>query len=117
MELIIEGHISQILPLESGVGKTGKEWKRQNFVLNTDEQYPKKICFSLSNDNVDRYNLNQNDNVKVWVDIESREYNSRWYTDVRAWKVEIKTNPPPYQPQPEPQAQFNEPQANDDLPF
>ena len=110
MELIIEGRISQILPLESGVGKTGKEWKRQNFILNTDEQYPKKICFSLSNDNVDRYNLNQNDNVKVWVDIESREYNSRWYTDVRAWKVEIKANTSPHQPQPEPQ-------ANDDLPF
>lgn len=117
MELIIEGHISQILPLESGVGKTGKEWKRQNFVLNTDEQYPKKICFSLSNDNVDRYNLNQNDNVKVWIDIESREYNSRWYTDVRAWKIEIKTNAQSYQPQPELQAQSNEPQANDDLPF
>ena len=88
MELIIEGHISQILPLESGVGKTGKEWKRQNFVLNTDEQYPKKMVFEVFGaDRLARFNIQIGQEVLVAFDIDAREWNGRWFNSIRAYDV------------------------------
>ena len=48
---------------------------------------PKKICFMAWGDKIDQYNIKQGETVEVSVDLESREYNGRWYTDVKAWKV------------------------------
>ncbi len=86
--LIIEGKIVQILEPQSGTSTRGA-WKKQDFVLETTEQYPKKICISCWNDKADeltRYKLQ--DMLKVAVNIESREYNTKWYTDIKAWKIE-----------------------------
>lgn len=77
----------QMLPLQSGTGKNG-EWKKQDIVVETEGQYPKKICFSTR---ADKINLNQfqvGNFLKIDFDIESREYNGRWYTDLKAWKIE-----------------------------
>ncbi|MDO4692163.1 MAG: DUF3127 domain-containing protein [Porphyromonadaceae bacterium] len=86
----IQGKIIHVLPLQSGVGKaSGKEWKKQDYVLETlDGQYPKKICFNLWGDNIDRIGLQVGEDVTVQIDIESREFNGRWYTEVRAWRVD-----------------------------
>lgn len=86
----IQGKIVQILPLQSGVGKaSGKEWKKQEFVLETlESQFPRKICFNLWSDLIDRTALQVGEDVTVQVDIESREYNGRWYTDVKGWRVD-----------------------------
>lgn len=86
----IQGKIIEVLPLQSGVGKaSGKEWKKQEYILETlDAQYPKKICFNLWGDNVDRVGLQVGEDVTVQIDLESREFNGRWYTDVRAWRVD-----------------------------
>lgn len=85
----ITGKIIQVLPEQGGVSKTsGKDWKLQAYVLETQEQYPKKVHFELFGD--DRIKSNQcniDDMVTVSFDIESREYNGRWYTSVRAWRV------------------------------
>ncbi len=51
-------------------------------------KYPKKVCFNLWGEKIDQFNVQLNDEVKVSLDVESREYNGRWYTEVRAWKVE-----------------------------
>lgn len=83
----IEGKIIQINPLQSGEGKNGT-WKKQEFIIETKSQYPKKVCIVAWGDKIDQFNLQQNVDVKVSIDIESREFNGRWYTDVRAWKVE-----------------------------
>lgn len=86
----IQGRIIQVLPLQSGVSKaSGKDWKKQEYILETfDAQYPRKICFNLWGDNVDRVALQVGEDVTVQVDIESREFNGRWYTDVKAWRVD-----------------------------
>ncbi|MCC8147058.1 MAG: DUF3127 domain-containing protein [Bacteroidales bacterium] len=77
----------QILPLESGMGRNG-EWKKQNIIVETDGQYPKKICISIWGDKINPDQLQIGNLLTVDFDVESREFNGRWYTDVKAWKVE-----------------------------
>ena len=111
----VKGRVTQLLPQQSGMGKKGP-WKKQEFILETQSQYPKKICFSIWGDKIDQYNLATGDMVNVFVDLESREYNGRWYTEARAWKIEkgasAGTPPPPDQ-----EPSFSENAASDDLPF
>ncbi|MCR9063751.1 MAG: DUF3127 domain-containing protein [Cytophagales bacterium] len=83
----ISGNIIQILPLQSGEGKNGV-WKKQDFVIETESQYPKKVCISMWGDRIDESVLQVGNNVTASIDVESREYNGRWYTDVKAWKIE-----------------------------
>ncbi len=83
----ISGKIIQLLPKQTGEGKNG-QWQKQDYVLETTGQYPKKVCFNLWGDKVDKFNLQNGDEVTVSFDIESREYNGRWYTDVRAWNIQ-----------------------------
>ena len=82
----IKGKIIEILPEKSGQSANG-EWRKQEYILETDSNYPKKICFMAWGDKIGEFNLQQGENVEVSVDLESREYNGRWYTDVKAWKV------------------------------
>jgi hypothetical protein len=89
MALDIVGKIVQVSPVQSGVSAKG-EWKRQEIILETEEQYPRKICISLWGDRVnDIVGIQlEKELVTVSVAIESREFNGRWYTDVRAWKIQ-----------------------------
>ena len=82
----IKGNILEILPEKNGTSDKG-DWRKQEYILETEGQYPKKICFMLWNDKIDQSNIKQGENLVVSVDIESREYNGRWYTDIKAWKV------------------------------
>ena len=82
----INGKIIEILPEKSGHSANG-EWRKQEYVLETESTYPKKICFMAWGDKIGEFDLRQGDRVEVSVDLESREYNGRWYTDVKAWKV------------------------------
>lgn len=77
----------QVLPPQTGQGKNGP-WKKQDIVLETDGQYPKKICVSTWGDKFDVNKWAPGIMLTVSFDIESREYNGRWYTDVKAWKIE-----------------------------
>jgi hypothetical protein len=83
----ISGKIIAVLPLASGQGKNGT-WRSQDYVLETSDQYPKKVCFNLFNDKIDQFPMAIDDVVNVSFDVESREYNGRWYTTIRAWKVD-----------------------------
>ena len=86
----ISGKIIQVLPEQGGVGKTsGKEWKLQSYVLETQEQYPKKVHFEVFGEDRIKANPCQLDDlVTVSFDIESREFNGKWYTSIRAWKIQ-----------------------------
>lgn len=86
----ISGTIVSTLPLQTGQGKNGV-WKKQEFILETPGQYPKKVCLSLWGEKVDEVRISTGDKITASINIESREYNGRWYTDVRAWKV-VKQN-------------------------
>lgn len=84
----IKGRIIHVLPLQEGVSKAGNPWKKQEYVLETTDQYPKKVCFDLFGEKADQYRAEIGDDVTLSFDIESREYNGRWFTSIRGWKLE-----------------------------
>ena len=102
MSLSVSGRIIKKLEVVSGVSGNG-EWKKQQFVVETQEQYPKKICLQVWNEKLnDLSGFNENDMVQVDIRIESREWNERWYTDVTAWRIQAfasgVSTPPPAAP-------------------
>ena len=82
----INGKIIELLPEKSGESAKGP-WRKQEYILETEGQYPKKVCFMAWSDKIDEFAIREGESLVVTVDIESREYNGRWYTDVKAWKV------------------------------
>ena len=87
MEIV--GKIIQVLPEQGGTSKSGNPWKSQSYVLETQEQYPRKVCFELFGEERIKSNpCKIDDIVTVSFDIESREFNGRWYTSIRAWRVQ-----------------------------
>lgn len=86
MEIV--GKIIAALPEVGGTSAKGNAWKKRDYVLETQETYPKKVAFNFFGDRVDQYPLQVGQIVKIYFDIDSREYNGRWYVDIRAWKAE-----------------------------
>jgi hypothetical protein len=90
MALEITGKIIQQLEQQSGASKTGKNWVKQDFVIETPGQYPKKVCLSAWGDATDTLaNASVGDHVNISFNLESREYNGKWYTEARVWKMSI----------------------------
>jgi hypothetical protein len=83
----LSAKLVQLLPLQTGSGKNG-EWKKQDIIVETGGQYPKKVCVSIWGDKINASQLQVGKMLNISFDVESREYNGRWYTDVKAWKVE-----------------------------
>lgn len=83
----VSGSVTHILLEQSGAGKNGT-WRKRDFVIETADQYPKKICLTQWGDEIDTSAVEVGEMVTAHIDIASREYNGRWYTDVKAWKVE-----------------------------
>ena len=87
MEIV--GKIIQVLPAQEGVGRNGNPWKLQGYVLETFDQYPRKVHFEVFGEDKIKNNPCDIDQVvTVSFDIESREFNGRWYTSIRAWKIQ-----------------------------
>ena len=127
MEII--GKAIAALPVKSGVSqRTGEQWQSREYVIETQEQYPKKMCFEVFGaDKLKEFNIRNNDLIKVHFDITAREYNGKWYNSIRAWKVEHanqdgsivgSTSAAPAQQTPAPAAAAPTIHASDeDLPF
>lgn len=86
MEIV--GKIIQALPEMTGTSKAGNPWKKREYVLETQENYPKKVHFDFFGEKADQYPLSVGQVIKLSFDIESREYQGRWYTSIRGWKSE-----------------------------
>ena len=85
----VVGKIIQVLPLQEGVGRNGNPWKLQGYVLETFDQYPRKVHFEVfGEDRIKNNPCDIDQVVTVSFDIESREFNGRWYTSIRAWKIQ-----------------------------
>lgn len=84
----ITGKIIVALPETSGTSKAGNPWRKREYVLETQETYPKKVYFSFFGDRADQYPLAVGDQINLSFDIDSREYNGRWYVEIRPWKAE-----------------------------
>ena len=87
----ITGKIIAVLPEQGGTSKSGNEWKKQEYVLemNDQSQYPKKVCFQIFGaDRIAQAAIQPGETLTVSIDIDSREYQGRWFTNINAWKVE-----------------------------
>lgn len=86
MEII--GKIILALPEQSGISKSGNSWKKKEYVLETQETYPRKVFFDFFGDKADKFPLQVGQTIRLSFDIESREYNGRWFTSIRGWQAE-----------------------------
>jgi hypothetical protein len=110
----IKGKLTELLPEQTGQGKTGNTWRKGGFIIETlDDNYPKKIALEVWGDIVDK--IPSVGNIAICqVDPESREYNSRWYTSLKAWKIEVENAAPVNSNTVE---NTNSSDPNNDLPF
>lgn len=75
--------LTQLLPIQTGTGKNG-QWKKQDIIVETDGQYPKNVCISIWGEKINEGKLQISNLLKIDFDIECREYNIKWYTDIKA---------------------------------
>lgn len=117
----ISGKLFQILAPLTGQGKNGP-WKKCDFVIDIPgERFPKKICFTAWGELVDQIQgMQMGSDIKVSFDLSAREYNGKWYSDVKAWRVSAQaastSGANPYNDVPPPQFE-SQAGATDDLPF
>ena len=114
--LELTGKITQVLEEKSGNSSRGP-WRKQEYVLEIPGDYPKQVCFMVWGDKIDQFKIAQEDNVTVHFDLESREYNGRWYTDVKAWRVERPDQKPTESDNSPPMWDEQPPMPDDDIPF
>ena len=93
----IQGKIIAVLPTRSGTSARGTQWSSQTAVIETQEQYPKKLAFDVINDKIDQFNIQVGEFLTVQFDINAREYNGRWFNSVNAWNVIRQTQQAPVQ--------------------
>lgn len=119
------GVVYRILPAQSGTSARGT-WQKQEVVFEMPDEFSRKVCVTFFGDRAqDAASLQVGDKVNVSVNIESREYNGRWYTDVRAWRIQkVQPEQPAAAPIPDlPPLEMAEPAMAvggdqfDDLPF
>ena len=134
MAMELEGRIARKLNVQTGTSARGS-WAKQEFIFEYQEgNFPSQVCMNVWGDDkvkeLDKYQVG--DKVKVSFNLSSREYNGRWYTDVRAWRIEpagydyaqsagaysAPTGAPLPQSTPLPSADdMSSPLSDDDLPF
>lgn len=82
----ISGKIIQALEEQSGNGRNGV-WRKRDYIMETPGQYPKKVCLTVWGDKIDQFNIQEGSDLTASIEVESREYNGKWYTDVKVWRV------------------------------
>jgi len=114
----ITGKIIKIMEPVNGEGKNGS-WKKQEFIFETQGEYPKKVCIANWNDKVSPDELTLGEELTVSINIESREFNDRWYTDVKMWRIEKPESSGQAQAAPPPSLSDAPPpeEEDDGLPF
>lgn len=117
----LTGKIIDILPEQKGESSR-EPWRKQEFILETEGEYPKKVCFMAWGDKIDEFKIKTNETVVASINLESREYNGRWYTDVKAWKITrngepVKQSSSPISSEMPPQPTGSALDYDEDIPF
>ena len=107
----LKGKVIQVIPEKSGTSARGA-WRKQEYIIELPGDYPKQVCFMVWGDKIDQFQIEEGQELTAHVDLESREYNGRWYTDVKAWRVE-RAEQPGHEP-PHPADQDEPPPIEDD---
>ena len=89
----ITGKIIAVLPTRSGTSARGTQWSSQTAVIETHEQYPKRVASDVLGDKITEFNLQVGEEVTVSFDINAREFNGKWFNSVNAWNVVRKQYP------------------------
>ena len=96
MEIIIKGTVSKVLGLQSGMSKSGKPWEKADILVSagSNPQYPKEILISNLKDAKQFAALKVGEKCEFKVDIESRLFNDRYYTNITcyAWQQSGKSS-------------------------
>lgn len=88
MDLIVTGRAIMALPMRSGVSQRGTEWKSREYIIETEERYPKKVLFNVfGEERINEFAIHSGDLVEAHLEIECREYNGKYFNNVSAWKV------------------------------
>lgn len=116
----ITGTLVQKLEKINGKSANG-EWQKQEFIISVGDKYPKNVCLSAWSERCDELeNIQIGDTVTAELEISSREYNGKWYTEARAWKFLNINQAPKVQENTQPATQSNaypKEEEKDDLPF
>ena len=121
----LSGKVIAVLEPRGGVSKTGNAWKVQEYVIETHDQYPRKMCFDVfGEDKINQFNIQIGEELTVHFDIDAREWQGRWFNSIRAWKVDRAQAGPDMPPQDVPfppmnaaPVDFSASDEKDDLPF
>ena len=93
----IQGKVIAVLPERSGVSARG-EWKSQTYVIETQEQYPKKMAFDVFGaDRIANFGIQFGEVINVSFDIDAHEYQGRYFNQIRAWNVSRQEQQAPVQ--------------------
>ena len=85
----LSGKVIAVLEPRGGVSKTGNPWKVQEYVIETHDQYPRRMCFDVfGEDKINQFNIQIGEELTVHFDVDAREWQGRWFNSIRAWKVE-----------------------------
>ena len=90
MEIKIVGTIEKLMPISKGVSAAGREWVKQDIVMSmANGQFVKHLAATvMGQERIDNFKLRVGDNIVAYLDIDAREYNSRWYNSINIWRVE-----------------------------
>lgn len=83
-----DGKCIMVLDEKSGVSKAGKPWKKKEWIFETFGTYPRKVKIQAFGDRADQFNFELNQDYRLQVDAESREFNGNWYTDISVYGVQ-----------------------------
>lgn len=113
----VTGVVFKVLPEQTGTSKNGNAWSKIDFVIETLDQYPKKVCVSAMGEKLIPLikTLKSGEKITAHINLESREYNEKWYSNISAWKIDREANAQASEPvsAPVPTTETSE----DDLPF
>ncbi len=94
----ITGKVVKLGGLTEGTSARGP-WRKQDLIIETEEQYPKTVCLTCWTNQIEEIqSMVPGQPIKAQIDISSREFNGKWYTDVRVWRFDPVTTAAPAQP-------------------
>jgi len=114
----LTGKIIAVLPARSGVSqRTGNQWMTQEYVIEVPGQYPRKCVFNIfGEDRIKQFNIQMGEELTVSFDIDAREYNGRWFNDIRAFNIQRGVAPVAAAPMDSAPVQAAAPQAQAPFP-
>lgn len=87
----ITGTLIKKLDIQLGTSKAGKEWSKKSFIIEQEDNYSTQVCIDVMGDKIDEFEKMEIGNCyDIGVNISSREYNGKYYTNINGWRIDNK---------------------------